>query len=403
MRIAYVLSRFPHLSETFIVREFDALAGREDIDVELFSLFPAAAGPVQPVAQPWVSRLRRANARTALTGLLFWTARRPLTLGRVLIVVAAAHRRRPGRAARALVTVVLAAGHARTMRTLGVNHVHAHYATYPTLTAWVVRRLAGIPYTFTAHAHDIYVDQSLLEVKVKEAEAVVTISDFNRGFLWPYGAGRARRVEVVRYGIDVGRFAYQERTLPADGPVRLLCVASLQEYKGHRYLIEALAQSPTLERVSVDLVGGGHLDGELRRLAAELGVGDRVRFHGALPEPRVLELLNASDGFVLPSIVAGDGQMEGLPNVLIEALAVGVPVVSTRISGIPELIRDGDTGLLAEAADAGSLARALERLLADPGDARRRSRAGRQLVERDYELRRAADQMARLLGELALA
>lgn len=400
MRVAYLVSRFPTVSETFVVRELDAVDGTDGIDVEVYSLFAERPGPIHPVSERWAARRRRPGIGSALRGVAWFAVRRPAALARVVGRVVIAHGRRPRRLARALATVPIAASHALDMRARGVDHVHAHWATYPALAAWAIQRLSGITYSFTAHAHDVYVDQSMLDVKIREARVVVTISDFNRGFLANFGAGTASPVAVVRYGVDLERFRYRERELPGDGPIRALCVATLQEKKGHRFLFEALAGTDGAPaRVELDLVGGGDMRTELERLASTLGLAERVRFYGPLTEPQVAALLDGADLLVLPSIVARDGQMEGLPNVLIEALASGVPVVSTRLSGTPELVREGETGTLAEPADAVSLRAALERALSqlsDPQVARARGRAGRAAVEARHDLRASADQMAAL-------
>jgi glycosyltransferase involved in cell wall biosynthesis len=156
---------------------------------------------------------------------------------------------------------------------------------------------------------------------------------------------------------------------------------------------------PELARLELDLVGGGPLRADLERLVHTLGLAPRVRFHGALTEPEVTELLDRADCAVLASIVARDGQMDGIPVALIEALAAGVPVVATRLSGVPELVRDGETGLLAEPGSVADLRRALRALLADPDGARARAEAGRRLVESEFDVRACAARLAALLRD----
>jgi len=180
--------------------------------------------------------------------------------------------------------------------------------------------------------------------------------------------------------------------------VRAICVATLNEHKGHAVLLDALATGgPELERVQLDLVGSGPLEGALRARVARLGL-DRVRFHGTCSEEEVAKLLDEADLFVLASVVAPSGQMDGIPVALMEALAAGVPVIASRLSGIPELIQDGETGLLAQAGDAGDLARAFRRLLGDPEAAIARAQAGRRLIEEEFDIERSADQMLELFG-----
>ncbi len=146
----------------------------------------------------------------------------------------------------------------------------------------------------------------------------------------------------------------------------------------------------------MELIGGGELRPELERLAAELGIAGRATFAGARDEEAVRDRLEAADLFVLASIVAADGQMEGVPVALMEALACGIPTVATRLSGIPELVVDDETGLLATPGDPAALAEAIARTLADPVAAKRRSAAGRKLVEEEFDLRRSGAEMAAL-------
>lgn len=395
MRLAYVVSRFPLASETFIVRELNELETQHGADIVLLSLFPAGRPYVHPEAERWMSRVRPARRPAGARALAGWLGRRPGPVVRLLAEVARGYGRHPRLLARALVTVVLAAEHARTVERLGLRHVHAHFATYPALTALVCHRLTGCSYSVTAHAHDLFVDQSHLRAIVEEAAFVVTISSFNRRFLEAHGGGDGGTpVHVVRCGVDPRRYAFAQRAPAPDGPVRALCVASLEEYKGHRVLLEALARDGAVARISVDLVGEGSRRAELEAYAASLGLGGRVRFLGAQDEDAVAALLATADVFVLPSIVAADGQMEGIPVALMEALAAGVPTVATNLSGIPELVEDGVTGLLAEPGDAADLAAALAGTLAEPDAVRRRAVAGRERVEREYDVRRSADALA---------
>jgi glycosyltransferase involved in cell wall biosynthesis len=396
VKVAYLVSRFPHVTETFVVRELNGVSAAADIELELFSLFPAVDATLHPAASGWLGRLRRGSPAGALRGLAWGLGRHPRALVGATATVGRAFARKPRRLGRALVTIAVASDHARAMRRLGVEHVHAHFANYPALAAWTVGRLAGPTYSFTAHAHDIFRDQSLLRRLVADARFVVTISDFNRAFLAPYNPEQTP-VHVVHCGVDPDRIRVGLRAPPAEGPVRALCVASLEEKKGHRVLLRALAGADGgLERIELDLVGPGALRAELETLARELGLGDRVRFHGALPEPDVAAMLARADLFVLASIVERSGFMEGIPVALMEALAAGVPAVATRLSGVPELVRDGETGLLAEPGDPASLRAALARTIGDRDGARRRAAAGRELVEREFDAGASAARMAGL-------
>lgn len=396
-RIAYLTSRFPRTSETFIARELDALARKGTFDLELYSLFASPDTVQHDVARQWTAKLQRPSLGAGIVGLGWAVRRRPRALRDAVVTVVREHCRRPGILARAAVTLVLACAHARHItEKSAVRHIHAHYASYPALAAWVCHRLTGVGYSFTVHAHDLYVDSSMLPTKVADARFVVTISRFNEAILRTIGGPEAA-IEVVRCGIDLSRYRFHERTIPEHGPVTALCVASLQEYKGHRFLLEALAAGgPQLSRLHLDLIGAGHLETELRGLATRLGVSDRVRFLGARDESYVAQALADADLFVLPSVVAQNGQMEGLPVALMESLASGVPTVASDLSGIPEIILDGVTGLLAPPGDSASLATALESMMTNPDLVRRCIHNGRALVEREFELNRNVDTLAGL-------
>jgi colanic acid/amylovoran biosynthesis glycosyltransferase len=398
MRVAYLVSRFPHVTETFIVRELEAVDRDPEIEIELLSLFPTVDPTVHPIARRWTERLRRPSTRESALAVGWWLLRRPLRFAGAVATVVFESLRKPGILGRSLVTVPIAAAHARRLHADPVDHIHAHYATYPALAAWICHRLTGVSYSFTVHAHDIFVHQEMLARKVADASFVVAISEYNRRFLAPYGGGSATPVEIVHCGIDPAAFQFRPRLAPATGPVRAACVASLQEYKGHEVLLRALADGGgDLARIELDLVGDGVLRPSLEQLARDLGISERVRFHGSLTEPEVRAVLAEADIFVLPSIVARDGQMEGLPVALMEALASGLFAVSTRLSGIPELVRDGETGALAEPGDAASLAGALERAVQDASEAR--ARAGRELVEREFDIAASGTRMAELLKD----
>jgi len=398
VRLAYVVSRFPLASETFIVRELNALEERHGADITLLALFAPDHPFVHRDAERWMPRVHRVNRAAGVRGLCRWLVRRPVATLRILAEIVWAYAAHPGLLTRALATVPLGCAHALGVERAQIRHVHAHFATYPALTAWICSRLTGSTFSVTAHAHDLFVHQAHLRAIVHEASFVVTISEFNRRFLAPYGGGDPTPVHVVRCGVDPDRYRFAPRAPPTDGRVRALCVASLEEYKGHRILLDALAVGGAVDRIDVDVVGAGSRRSELEAQAGRLGLTGRVRFLGVLDESAVAALLAETDLFVLPSVVAADRQMEGIPVALMEALACGVPTVASRLSGIPELVQDEITGLLAEPGDAVALAGALERTLANPAAARRRAVAGRALVEGEYDVRRSADELERLFS-----
>jgi len=396
--VAYTMSRFPKITETFILIEMLELE-RQGVRVEIFPLIRERE-PVQHAdAQRMVERAHfcRLFSRSVLDAQIYWLLRRPRAYLRAWWHAVRGNLESPKFLSRALVVVPKAAYAARRMVDLDVDHLHAHYATHPALLAYVVHLLTGIPYSFTVHAHDLYVERPMLGEKVAAASFVVAISEFNRRMLIDlYGATAEERVIVVHCGIDPALFRPRERREPGE-LFTIACVASLAGYKGQRYLIDAC---DVLHQRGVPfqclLVGEGedrpHLEAQIRRL----GLTDHVRLLGAQPRHNVSELLQQVDALALPSVVMPNGKMEGIPMALMEALATEIPVVATAISGIPELVRDGETGLLVPERDAAALAEALLRLYTDRDLGRRLASAGRQLVLREFNLEHSVAQLRTL-------
>lgn len=396
--VAYTMSRFPKITETFILFEMLELE-RQGVRVEVFPLIRERA-PVQHAdAQTMVERAHfcRLFSRLVLDAQFYWLLRRPGAYLRAWWRAVRGNLESPKFLSRALVVVPKAAYAARRMVELDVDHLHAHYATHPALLAYVVHLLSGIPYSFTVHAHDLYVERPMLGEKVAAASFVVAISEFNRRMLIDlYGSTAAERVVVVHCGIDPTLFRPRAQREPGE-VFTIACVASLAGYKGQRYLIDACDM---LRKQGIPfqclLVGEGedrpHLEAQIRRL----GLTDHVRLLGAQPRHKVSELLQQVDVLALPSVVMPNGKMEGIPVALMEALAAEIPVVATAISGIPELVRDGETGLLVPERNAAALAEALLRLYTNRDLGRRLATAGRQLVLREFNLAHSVAQLRTL-------
>jgi colanic acid/amylovoran biosynthesis glycosyltransferase len=385
-RVAYVVSWFPAVTETFILEEVRDLRAR-GVTVDVFPLFGARGGEVH-AAWRELEECTHYHSRAyweIVTAQLHWLRRRP---GAYLRAWGDALRgNAPSRKLllRTPVVVAKAALLARRLEALGVRHVHAHWATHPALAAWVIRALTGIGYSFTTHAHDLYVDTAMLREKVDGARFVVTISEFNRALIERHcGSPAAAKVHVVRCGVDLGTFAPRPR---AKGAVpTFLCVASLRPYKGHDVLLDACA---LLRRRGVSarvvLAGDGELRRHLEARVAREALSGTVELLGAVPHERVPELLAASTAMVLPSVRARDGQMEGIPVALMEAMAAGVPVISTRLSGVPELVEDGASGLLVPERDGAALAAAMERIASDPDLGPRLAEGARRTVRERFD------------------
>lgn len=304
---------------------------------------------------------------------------------------------------RAPLLVALAAAMARRMTAQGVVRVHAHWATYPTMTAVCIQEIAGIPYSFTGHAHDIFADRAGLGTKVDRADLVMTCTDHGRSILVETAGDRARAettVHLVHHGVRLGTFTPQPLRLREPGdPFRILCVAALQEYKGHRFLLEASALLTSRGVTNtVTMIGDGELRGELEELASSLGVD--ARFLGRQASDVVRQEVTAADCFALASIQLDSGFMDGIPNVCVEAMAMGRPVVASSLPGIRELVIEGETGLLATSRDASSLADQLQRVAGDPTLAEQLAAAGLAKVHAEHDALTNLDEVHRLLTSL---
>jgi glycosyltransferase involved in cell wall biosynthesis len=394
-RVAYITSRFPKLSETFVLYEILAIE-ELGVNVEIFPLIRER----EPVQHQEASRLAerahdvRLMSRAVVAAQWYWLRRRPGAYLRAWWAAIRGNVASPRFLARAMVVVPLAATFARRMSGLEVVHIHAHWATHPTLAAYVASLLTAIPYSFTAHAHDIYVDRSMLLEKITRASFVVTISEYNRRFLERhYGEVARDRVVVIHCGTDPTLF--QPPPSRAGGPWTVVCVASLQPQKGQRYLIDAVRR---LVADGIDvrclLVGDGETRAELERQVGAAGLEDHVLFLGQQPRHRVVELVGGADVVAQPSVILPSGKMEGIPVALMEAMAMERPVVATDISGVSELVEDGVTGLLVPAGDPARLADALRAIHDDPDVAARLGRASRRRVVEEFNLTRTARDLA---------
>ncbi len=393
IRVGYVVSRFPSLTETFILRELEAVDADPRVEVALMSLFRPLDATVHPAADPWIARRHRPTRRQVVAAAAWWTVRRPVRTAAIVARTFADHARRPRVLAKALATTVVAMALARHVARERIEHLHAHFAAMPAQAAWTVWRLTGVGYSVTAHAHDVFIHRLGLRTRLRDAAFVVAISDFHRTLLIAEGSD-PERTPTIRMGIDLGTYAYRPRSRPDGTPPHVVMVSSFREYKGHRFLIAAVASDPALRDVTVELIGTGNLESAVRTQVAVAGLDGRVAFAGPQPEASVRERLRHADVLVQPSVIARNGDTEGLPTTLVEAAACGVTLVATRVAGVPDLVRDGVTGALAEPGDVAGLAAALRRVLeADDAETAQVRAAARRRVESHHAIDRNAREL----------
>jgi glycosyltransferase involved in cell wall biosynthesis len=396
--VGYVLRKFPVLSETFVLNEILALEER-GIPVHIFALAP----PRDPRFHEGVSRLKAEISY--VPGLQDW---------RALIRHARRQAQRsPVRFRKELRRVLLtgrpwlwwrflqAAYIADRARRYRLAHLHAHFANRTANVALIASRLLKIPFSFTAHAFDIFreVDEKVLVRKMKAAAFTVTVSDYNVAHLSSLRGAGGARLELVRNGIDFLRFRPPASPPPAE-PFTILAVARLVEKKGLPVLIEAcrlLREGAVTFRCGI--VGKGAQRGLLEQRIREAGLDEHVHLLGPHTQGQIVARFHAAHVVALPCIVGEDGNRDGLPVSIVEALACGVPVVSTAVTGIPEAVRHEVNGLLVPENDAPALAAALERLAGDRALLARLAAAARPSAARDFDERVTADRLAELFVE----
>ena len=396
-RIGYLVSRYPAVSHTFILREVEALRGQG------FVIETASINPPDQAPATMPERERRAAASTycvkrhgisgALAAHAVALCRRPRAwvagLGYALSLGGTDLRR-----------IALGLGYftealmvGRWMRAHDLPHLHVHFATAAASVGLCVKKVFGTSLSLMVHGPDEFDDVpgQALRQKIAGADFLFCIGSYAKSQVmrlsdpaqWP-------KIDVARLGVDTA--AYVPRAAPPAGNAfHILCVGRLVAAKGPHVLVAAARQLAAARRdFRVTIVGAGPEEPRLRAAILEAGLAQRIVLTGALDQDAVRALYAGADAFVLPSFA------EGIPVVLMEAMASGVPCVTTRITGIPELIQSDDEGLLVAPSDADALAAAIARLIDDPALRARIAVAGRRRVDTDFHLERNAARLGRL-------
>jgi colanic acid/amylovoran biosynthesis glycosyltransferase len=397
--LAYLGRILPVISETFVVREIVALR-RLGLSVKVFSLNPPETGVCHPEAPDLA---REAEVLIQPQNPLFWLAhlifalRYPRRYFHCLYAYVLTPNEPRGSRRRCLSYFMVAPFAAWRLQAAGIQHLHAHFANAPASVALMAAALAGISFSFTAHAYDIFIDQLLLPAKLAAAAFVACISRYNRHYLEShYPEARRAHLTVVRNGLDTARFCPNPH--PQGEPPCIIAVGRLVETKGFHVMVEACARLRDRGLPCQCLIiGDGPEAGRLCKLINDFGVTDRVVLKGKLSPAELMPYYRRADVLAMPACIRNQ-DADGIPTVLIEAMAMAIPVVATRISGIPELVVDGETGLLVAPDDAAALAEALARLLREQDLARRLAGAGRDLVVAHYRGETSARQLAHLFA-----
>ncbi|TQV70535.1 colanic acid biosynthesis glycosyltransferase WcaL [Exilibacterium tricleocarpae] len=392
-RVAYVLKVYPRFSETFILNEI--LAHQEVGEpVAIYSLRRSDdqrfhEGIAQVSSPVTYVPLTSGSKATALWNALRLARRAGLNLDTVLDSEEDID---SGDLEQALWL-------AASVRERGIEHLHAHFGTLATAVARLAAQLAGISYSFTAHAKDIFhqqVDRDVLRRKLADAATVVTVSEFNVRYLQDTFGPAAASLNLIYNGIDLEQFKF---TAPASRRPLILGIGRLVEKKGFEYLIDACAELVAQgQQFTCEIAGPGILAAALQARIEARQLSGYVKLCGPLAQSEVRAKLLQASVMAAPCVISADDDRDGLPTILLEAMALGTPCVSTDVTGIPEVLRHNQTGLQVAQRDAQGLAAACGRLIHDSELRQRLARAARRLIEEKFDIRRNSAELRQVFS-----
>lgn len=389
-RIAYVVKRYPRFSETFIVNEIlvheadglemDIFALRPSVDTHFQNVISQVRAPVTylPTGTVKSTRLWKVCHELSPEFPELWPALSEAKFAEVGDVFRAIHL-------------------AMQVREKNISHLHAHFATSAATVAQIAARITGISYSVTMHAKDIFHESVVpedLESKIADSKFVVTVSDFNRRHLID-NFGHPEKIERIYNGLDLELFAFNAYR---DRKKKIISVGRLVQKKGLCHLIDACKilddQGTEFE---CEIIGTGELESELRKQIKRLSLNGKVVLSGPMPQNVVREKISSAAVFAAPCVVGQDGNRDGLPTVITESLALGTPCVATDVTGIPEIIRHEQTGIIVAQEDSTQLAVQLKRLLGDPQLCQSLATNARALVEEAFDARKNVGEIRKLV------
>jgi colanic acid/amylovoran biosynthesis glycosyltransferase len=385
---AYLFERFPSFSQTFCVREVEAMHGR-GLEFPVFSIRKPAGEPVQDYFSdigPIYFLPEKFDTVLASDTNFRRSARRALESLRALWGCEEQKRR-----------IYEALWLGPMLREAGIRHIHVHFAGSAARTAFWLKRLFGVEYSITAHANDIFRDEppERLAQMFRAAVVVVTVSEFSLRYLRTKYPSHDEKFCRVFNGIEVDRF--QTSSFP-DGRPLILSVGRYIPKKGFCTLVEACSRLEGKD-FECQIIGNGPLEESLKEQAALLGVDQRVSITGPKAEGEIKRLFERSRMFVLSCTRAEDGAMDNLPTVIMEAMAAGLPVVSTDVAAVSEMIADQETGFIVPERDSGALAQKMACLLENPELARAMGMRARERCRDLFDLDRTSAALCEILTE----
>ena len=392
--VAYLFERFPSFGQTFCYREVAELE-RQGTTVHIYSIRRPLDEPEQDWDKEIVQRVHYLPEEKALVAEVDRALRKKAVSSEVNSAV-----QQWGRQSDFL-RLYQAIYIGMRMQQNGLPHLHAHFAGMAARTAFWVKQFFGIPYSFTAHANDIFAPRDFvvsLPKLIESAAAIVTVSDYAANDLKARFPGSAAKVHRIYNGVDLSRFHPPD---PGSGTPAIVSIGRLIEKKGFGDLINACALLTSRRRGFVcEIIGEGPLEETLRAQIASADVGGCVRLAGPQTQAQIALRLAHATIFALPCTREADGGMDNLPTVIMEAMAAGLPVVSTPLGGIPEMVEHEVNGELVPERDPAAICAAIERLISDPQRARRLGDRGRQIAREKFSIERSARQLRELFERI---
>lgn len=391
MDFAYLFERFPSFGQTFCYREVAELQ-RQGVVPPIFSIRNPKDEPPQDWEMRVVERVHYLPEEKQLLDDVGRASKKGKLTTHILAALDEWGRRTDFLRLYQAVYIGL------RLQDMGVGHVHAHFAGMAARTAFWINRFFPITFSFTAHANDIFAPRKFeigLDKLVDTARAIVTETDYAAEFLCKQFPGRADRVHRIYNGLDLAEFS---RTQFSSTPPLIIAVGRLIAKKGFGDLIRACALLAERGRsFRCEIIGEGPLENELRGLLEQLGLQRCVILAGAKPQSQLRQRLATANVFVLPSVIDPDGGMDNLPTVIMEAMATGLPVVSTSLGGIPEMVIENETGFLVPPGDALAMANAIEKLINDYSLAKRLGECGYERAQRLFSIEKNVRELCAFL------
>ena len=399
-KILYLLHWFPAISETFILREILEFQ-KHGQKVDVARLNPSPDKITHPEVDEFTGEIidPKAGFFSEISAHFYWLTSSPEIYFPVLFAILSkiSH---PKTVTVSLRVFCKAIQFAYQLKDSDYRHIHAHFGTAPATGAWILAKFLDVPFSFTLHAVGVFLPDKLLVRKVTDSKFVSIISEFNIEYLKErFPDIDNDKFKIVRCGIRPDEFEFHPAE-KSNQPPKVLSVGRMVETKGFRDLLLAVKKLKNDGKpVELTLIGGGEKLDEFKELASDSQIADLVKFTGALPQNEVRTAMMNCDLFVLAASVSPKGDRDGIPVVLMESLALGIPTISTDVSGIPELIKNFETGLLVPEKNSDALSDAMLLFIHDNDMRKRLSLAGRKLVEDQFNVETNATTLLDLIGE----